>query len=118
MYCIVAQFYLNMYIFVVTLTIKTLNLNVNKEDMHVLNTSISGNNVTVTWTLPGESETFTYLAFYSSGSRENETYIKTPQSSYTITLTSCKKYRLEMQCAYHNHRRSKTVGKTFWVTSK
>ena len=83
-----------------------------------INTSISGNTVTVTWTLPGESETFTYLAFYSSGPRENEKYIKTPQSSYTITLTSCKKYRLGMQCIYPNNRRSKKVEKTFWVTSK
>ena len=83
-----------------------------------VNITTSGNNATVTWTLPGESETFTYLDIYSSGRREKDIYIKTPQSSYTITLTSCKKYRLNIQCTYPNHRRSKTVKKTFWVTGK
>jgi hypothetical protein len=83
-----------------------------------INITTSGNNVTVTWTLPGESETYTYLDFYSSGRREKHEYIKTPQSSYTITLTSCKKYRLNMQCIYPNNRRSKMVEKTFWVTGK
>ena len=82
-----------------------------------INITISGNNVTVTWTLPGESEAFTYLAFHSSGRGEKSNYTRTPQSSYTITLTSCKKYRLKMQCTYHN-RRSKMVEKTFWVTGK
>ena len=81
-----------------------------------INITTSGNNVTVTWTLPGESETYTFLAFYSSGRKEKDEYIKTPQSSYTITLTSCKKYRLNMQCTAK--RRSKTVEKTFWVTGK
>jgi hypothetical protein len=83
-----------------------------------INITISGNNVTVTWTLPGESEAFTYLAFHSSGRREKDKYIKTPQSSYTITLTSCKKYRLNMECTAPIKRRSKTVEKTFWVTGK
>ena len=83
-----------------------------------ININISGNNVTVTWTLTGESEKFTYLAFYSSGRREKDKYIRPPQSSYTITLTSCKKYRVKMQCTYPNDRRSKMVEKTFWVTSK
>ena len=83
-----------------------------------VNITTSGNNITVTWTLPGESETFTYLAFHSSGRREKDKYIRPPQSSYTITLTSCKKYRLNMQCIYPNNRRSKKVEKTFWVTGK
>jgi len=82
-----------------------------------VNITISGNNVTVTWTLPGESETFTYLEFYSSGGREKEKYIRSPQSSYTVTLTSCKKYRLDMQCSYYyNLRWSERVMTTFWVT--
>jgi hypothetical protein len=34
--------------------------------------------MSVTWTLPGESETFTYLELHSSGNREKDTYIKTP----------------------------------------
>jgi hypothetical protein len=77
-----------------------------------------GNNVTVTWTLPGESETFTYLEIHSPGRREKDEYIKQPQSSYAITLTSCKKYRVDMQCTYPNGRRSNKVENTFWVTSK
>jgi hypothetical protein len=52
-----------------------------------INFTTSGDNVTVTWTLPGESEKNTYLAFYSFGRIEK--YIRAPQSSYTITLTSC-----------------------------
>jgi hypothetical protein len=81
-----------------------------------INITISGDNVTVTWSLPGESEIFTYLDFYSSGRMEK--YIRPPQSSYTVTLTSCKKHRLNMKCIYPNNRRSKKVEKTFWVTSK
>jgi hypothetical protein len=83
-----------------------------------INITTSGNNVTVTWTLPGESEIYAYLSFYSSGGMDKVKYITPPQSSYTITLTSCKKYRLDMQCVYPNERRSKTVEKTFWVTGK
>jgi hypothetical protein len=41
-----------------------------------INITTSGNNVTVTWTLPGESETYTYLAFHSSGRREIDDYIR------------------------------------------
>ena len=85
-----------------------------------INITTSGNNVTVTWTLPGESERKTYLGFYLSGNMhvETYTYINSPQSSFTVTLTSCKKYRLNMQCTYPKKRRSKTVEKTFWVTGK
>jgi hypothetical protein len=37
-----------------------------------INITTSGNNVTVTWTLPGESETFTYLEIHSPGRREKD----------------------------------------------
>ena len=85
-----------------------------------INITTSGNNVTVTWTLPGESERNTYLGFYLSGNMDVETYtyINPPQSSFTVTLTSCKKYRLNMDCSYFKNRWSKTVEKTFWVTGK
>ena len=83
-----------------------------------INITTSGNNVTITWTLPGESETYTFLAFYLSGRREKDKYVAPPQSSYTITLTSCTKYRLDIQCTAPNKRRSKMVEKTFWVTGK
>ena len=91
-----------------------------------INITISGNNVTVTWTLPGESETYTYLHFYSSGRREKHDvptkiiykYITPPNSSYTVTLESCKKYRLDMQCVYPNGKRSEKGKTTFWVTGK
>jgi len=83
-----------------------------------INITTSGNNVTVTWTLPGESETFTYLEFHSPGRREKDEFIKQPQSSFTVTLTSCKKYRLDIQCTYSNSGRSNMVKKTFWVTGK
>ena len=82
-----------------------------------INITTSGNNVTVTWNLPGESETYTYLAFYSSVRREKQEYIREPQSSYTVTLESCKKYRLDIYCTY-SYGESKKVEKTFWVTSK
>jgi hypothetical protein len=45
-----------------------------------INITISGNNVTVTWTLPGESEAFTYLAFHSSGRREKDIKMKKASS--------------------------------------
>jgi hypothetical protein len=83
-----------------------------------MNITISGNNVTVTWTLPGASEKYTLLEFYSSGRMEKKKYIRLPQSSYTVTLASCTKYRLDIQCFYSNSGMSKTVEKTFWVTSK
>jgi hypothetical protein len=82
-----------------------------------INITISGNNVTFTWTLPGESETNTHLALYSSGGR-NTKYITPPNSSYTVTLESCKKYRLDMQCVYPARKWSKKVKTTFWVTGK
>jgi hypothetical protein len=66
----------------------------------------SGNNVTVTWTLPGESETFTYLEFHSPGRTMKHKCVAPPLSSCTITLTSCTKYRLEIQCTYSNSGRS------------
>jgi hypothetical protein len=68
-----------------------------------INITTSGNNVTVTWTLPGESETYTYLEFHSPGRTMKHTYVAPPQSSYTITLTSCTKYRLNIQCIYLHH---------------
>jgi hypothetical protein len=37
-----------------------------------INITTSGNNVTVTWTLPGESEGKTYLGFYLSGNMHVE----------------------------------------------
>jgi hypothetical protein len=83
-----------------------------------INITTSGNNVTVTWTLPGESEKNTYLEIHSPGRREKYEYVKQPQSSYAIILTSCKKYRMDMQCTAPNERRSKMVKKTFWVTGK
>ena len=83
-----------------------------------INIIISGNNVRVTWTLPGESETFTYLEFNSPGRERNHTYVRPPQSSYTITLESCKKYKLDMRCTYPKGKRSEKVNTTFWVTGK
>jgi hypothetical protein len=83
-----------------------------------INITTSGNKVTVTWTLPGESEIFTLLEIYSSGRLEKKKYIPLPQSSYTVTLASCTKDRLDIQCFYSNSGRSKTVEKIFWVTSK
>ena len=83
-----------------------------------VNIITSGNNVTVTWTLPGESEIFTYLTFYSSGRMEKGAYIKPPRLSYAVTLDSCKKYRLDMLCFYSNSRQSEKVVTTFWVTGK
>ena len=83
-----------------------------------INITTSGNNVTVTWTLPGESEKFAFLSFQSSGRTKKSRYIRTPQSSSIITLSSCKKYTLAMSCTYSNSKRSKRVMTTFWVTGK
>ena len=109
---------MNIVLFICRLILFILFFAAELKPLTNVNISTSGNNVTVTWSLPGESESFTYLDFYSSGRREKDRYIKTPQSSYTITLTPCRKYRLNIQCTYPNSRRSKRVEKTFWVTGK
>ena len=74
-----------------------------------VNITTSGNNVTVTWTLPEESEIFTYLTFYSSGREEKGAHIKPSQLSYTFTLASCTKHRLDIQCTYSHFGTSKKV---------
>jgi hypothetical protein len=78
----------------------------------------SGNNVTVTWTLPGEFESYTDLQFYSPGRNMKQKYIKLSLSSYIITLESCKKYRLDMRCTDPKGKWSEKVTTTFWVTGK
>ena len=108
----------NYCLFICRLILFILFLTVALKPPTNIKITTSGNNVTVTWTLPGESESYTYLQFYSSGRIMKQKYIKSSLSLYIITLESCKKYRLDMRCTDPNRNWSEKVTTTFWVTGK